>query len=217
MKKFRLVVIDDHALFRAGLINLLQEMNEFEVVGEGKDGISGLKVVSQTLPDVVLLDVNMPGMGGIETVRALRSFPSTQKCRVLMLTISKNEQDLIGALQAGADGYILKSAEPDELRNAIIQVQQGMAVLSPQVTRQVIQALQREGNQEAEPLLSERELEVLRCLAEGLTTVQTADQLVISENTVKTHVRHILEKLEASNRAEAVNKAVRLGLIKSIE
>ena len=217
MKKFRLVVIDDHALFRAGLINLLQEMNEFEVVGEGKDGISGLKVVSQTLPDVVLLDVNMPGMGGIETVRALRSFPSTQKCRVLMLTISKNEQDLIGALQAGADGYILKSAEPDELRNAIIQVQQGMAVLSPQVTRQVIQALQREGNQRAEPLLSERELEVLRCLAEGLTTMQTADQLVISENTVKTHVRHILEKLEASNRAEAVNKAVRLGLIKSIE
>ena len=217
MKKFRLVVIDDHALFRAGLINLLQEMNEFEVVGEGKDGISGLKVVSQTLPDVVLLDVNMPGMGGIETVRALRSFPSTQKCRVLMLTISKNEQDLIGALQAGADGYILKSAEPDELRNAIIQVQQGMAVLSPQVTRQVIQALQREGNQGAEPLLSERELEVLRCLAEGLTTMQTADQLVISENTVKTHVRHILEKLEASNRAEAVNKAVRLGLIKSIE
>ena len=217
MKKFRLVVIDDHALFRAGLINLLQEMNEFEVVGEGKDGISGLKIISQTLPDVVLLDVNMPGMGGVETVRALRSFPSTQNCRVLMLTISKNEQDLIGALQAGADGYILKSAEPDELRNAIIQVQEGMAVLSPQVTRQVIQALQREGNQEAEPLLSERELEVLRCLAEGLTTVQTADQLVISENTVKTHVRHILEKLEASNRAEAVNKAVRLGLIKSIE
>ena len=215
MNKLRMVVVDDHALFRAGLINLLREMAEFEIVGEAADGGSALRVISNTLPDVILLDVNMPGMGGVETIKALRNFPSTQNCKVVMLTISKKDEDLLGSLQAGADGYILKSAEPDELRTAILQIGQGMAVLSPQVTRQVLQALQRESENQGEALLSERETEVLERLSQGMTTIQIADQLVISENTVKTHVRHILEKLEASNRAEAVRKALQLGLISS--
>jgi len=131
-----------------------------------------------------------------------------------MLTISKSEEDLLGAIAAGADGYLLKSAEPEELRKAILLVHQGLSVLSPQVTRQVLKAATSNDLRHAgESDLSGREMEVLACLAQGKTTNQIASELFISENTVKTHVRHILEKLEASNRAEAVSKATQMGLI----
>ena len=210
MTSIRLVVVDDHALFRAGLISLLSEMPEFEVVGDADDGERALETISQTKPDVVLLDVNMPGMGGVETVRKLRK---QQECRILMLTISKNEEDLFGAITAGADGYLLKNAEPDELRKSILLVHQGMSVLSPHVTRQVLRAVNSEQVRSSDMGLSSREMEVLDCLAQGMTTVQIAEGLFISENTVKTHVRHILEKLDASNRAEAVSKAIQLGVI----
>lgn len=214
MTKVRLAVVDDHALFRAGLISLLGEMSEFQVVGESGDGQGALEIVRRQKPDVLLLDVNMPGMSGVEVVRILKDQPHTDQCRVLMLTISKNEADLLGAITAGADGYLLKSAEPEELRRAIILVHQGLSVLSPQITRQVLDAaVSGEQNHPADTDLSAREMEVLACLAQGKTTAQIASELFISENTVKTHVRHILEKLEASNRAEAVSKATQMGLI----
>lgn len=214
MNKIRLAVVDDHALFRAGLISLLGEMAEFQVVGEASDGQSALEIVRKTRPDVLLLDVNMPGQSGVDVVRALRGSSQLEQCRVIMLTISKSEEDLLGAISAGADGYLLKNAEPDELRRAILLVYQGMSVLSPQVTRQVLRAaMTSELNRAAESGLSSREMEVLDCLAQGKTTAQIASELFISENTVKTHVRHILEKLEASNRAEAVSKATQMGLI----
>ena len=131
-----------------------------------------------------------------------------------MLTISKSEEDLLGAIAAGADGYLLKSAEPEELRRAIQLVHEGLSVLSPQVTRQVMRAVaQATWSARRDSGLSSREMEVLACLSQGKTTVQIAAELFISENTVKTHVRHILEKLEASNRAEAVSKAMQMGLI----
>ena len=210
MSKIRLVVVDDHALFRAGLINLLSEISDFQVVGEASDGSSALEVIRKVKPDVVLLDVNMPGMGGVETVRALRKGESP---KILMLTISKSEDDLFGAITAGADGYLLKNAEPEELHKSILLVSQGLSVLSPQVTRQVLRAVTADPGNPSESGLSSRELEVLACLSQGFTTAQIAGELYISENTVKTHVRHILEKLEASNRAEAVSKASQLGLI----
>jgi len=210
MMPIRLVVVDDHALFRAGLISLLSEMNEFLLVGEASDGEGAIDLVRKAKPDVVLMDVNMPGIGGVEAVRQLRK---SETCRILMLTISKNNEDLFGALSAGADGYILKDAEPDELRKTIGLVSQGMFVLSPQVTRQVVQAIGSDQNKLQDSGLSSREMEVLDCLAQGKTTIQIAGELFISENTVKTHVRHILEKLEASNRAEAVSKAIQMGLI----
>jgi DNA-binding NarL/FixJ family response regulator len=122
---------------------------------------------------------------------------------------------LFGAISAGADGYLLKSAEPEELRKAILQVSRGLSVLSPQVTRQVLDAFSAVPSQIPGVELSSRELEVLQCLAQGMTTSLIAAKLVISENTVKTHVRHILEKLEASNRLEAVSKATQSGLIKN--
>ena len=214
MNKVRLAVVDDHALFRAGLISLLNEMAEFQVVGDAGDGQAALELVRSHKPDILLLDVNMPGMSGVDVLRVLKSSGLSEGCRVIMLTISKNEEDLLGAIAAGADGYMLKNAEPEELRKAILLVQQGMSVLSPQVTRQVLKAAtSNEQNQAADSGLSGREMEVLACLAQGKTTAQIASELFISENTVKTHVRHILEKLAASNRAEAVSKATQMGLI----
>ena len=213
MTRVRLAVVDDHALFRAGLINLLNDMPEFQVVGEAGDGQAVVELVRRTRPDVLLLDVNMPVMGGVEVVHAVRGLPQGEQCKILMLTISKSETDLLGAITAGADGYMLKNAEPEELRRAILLLQQGMSVLSPQVTRQVLRAVSLEQNNPSESDLSHREMEVLLCLAQGKTTAQIAGDLFISENTVKTHVRHILEKLEAANRAEAVSKATQMGLI----
>ena len=212
MMPVRLVVVDDHALFRAGLISLLNEMSDFQVVGEAGNGREALDVIHRSRPDVVLLDVNMPGMGGVETVEILRK---TEPCKIIMLTISKNEEDLFGAIKAGADGYMLKNAAPEELCKAIKVVHQGMSVLSPDVTRQVMQAVTMDQNHQPDSGLSDREMDVLRCLSQGKTTSQISMELFISDNTVKTHVRHILEKLEASNRAEAVSKASQLGLIGS--
>jgi DNA-binding NarL/FixJ family response regulator len=211
MKHVRLVVVDDHALFRAGLVNLLDQMPDLEVVGEAGDGREALEEVQRKRPDVVLLDVNMPVMGGVETVEALKA---DQETRILMLTISKHDEDLFGAIAAGADGYMLKSAEPEELRRAILLVSEGKSVLSPEVTRRVLQMVGSGKDVYSEVGLSKREKEVLDCLAKGMTSAQVASQLFISENTVKTHVRHILEKLEASNRAEAVSKAIQIGLIR---
>ncbi len=214
MKPIRLLVVDDHALFRAGLISLLQDMDDFQVVGQAGDGLEALGLIPETKPDVILLDVNMPRMSGVETVKAIRKLPQDEQPRILMLTISKNDEDLLGSIAAGADGYLLKDADPDELRQSLHLVQKGMSVLSPQVTRRVLEAVSSDTTRMPDSSLSTREMEVLECLSQGMTTVQIANQLFISENTVKTHVRHILEKLNAANRVEAVNKAYQLGILK---
>ncbi|MBT3336291.1 MAG: response regulator transcription factor [Anaerolineae bacterium] len=214
-KTIRVVVVDDHTLFRHGIIGLLSEMQDIQVVGNAPNGKDALDIIARTKPDLVLLDVNMPVMDGVETVKILRA---REKCRVLMLTISEQHHDLIGAIQAGADGYLLKNAEPAELRNAITLIMEGKSVISPEVTRQVFNVVGSSlDGSNATPDLTPRELDVLQCLAHGKTTAQISKQLFISSNTVKTHVRKILDKLGASNRAEAVNKAARYDLIISKE
>lgn len=205
-----IVVVDDHALFRSGLIGLLTDMPDIQVVGEASNGKEGVEVVLQTKPDIVLLDVNMPVMGGVEAVRAIKAVANTH---IIMLTVSKSDQDLINAIAAGADGYLLKNASPEELYKAINRVAQGLAVLSPEVTRQVMEAVVSDQIMPANVGLSAREKEVLSCMARGLSTAQISHELFISDNTVKTHIRHILEKLEATNRNEATQKARDLGLI----
>lgn len=208
--EIRIVVVDDHTLFRRGLVGLLADMEGFQVVGEASNGQDALAVIEAQKPDIVLLDVNMPEMSGIETLTALRkqelNFP------VLMLTVSQHEEDLIGAIRAGANGYLLKNAEPEMLHQTIKQVVAGNSVLAPEVTEQVLR-LVRSGQYDPDHLLTEREVEVLRFLSQGLTTAQTGSEMFISENTVKTHVRHILEKLDVNNRAEAVARATQLGLL----
>ncbi len=211
MNRVRIVVVDDHALFRRGLISLLEEMPEFQVVGEAANGQESLALIERVKPDVVLLDINMPILDGIQTLGAIRKRDASQK--VLMLTISQNDDDLIGAIVAGANGYVLKNAEPDTLKNTILQVYAGNSVLSPEVTARVLQAVRRSQTDRNRGLLSEREVEVLKCLARGQTTAQIAGVLFISENTVKTHIRHILEKMEVNNRAEAVARAAQMDLL----
>jgi len=211
VKKVRLVVVDDHALFRAGLVSLLAQMPEFEVVGEAGNGHQALDVIQRTRPDIALIDVNMPEMGGVETVEALQK---VETLRIVMLTISKHDDDLFGAIAAGAHGYLLKNSEPEELRRAILLVADGKSVLSPEVTGRVLKAVSNARGMPSEIGLSKREMEVLDCLAIGKTSAQIASDLFITENTVKTHVRHILEKLEAANRAEAVSRAIQMGLIR---
>lgn len=208
--EIRIVVVDDHTLFRRGLVGLLAEMEGFQVVGEASNGRDALDIIGTQNPDIVLLDVNMPEMSGIETLNVLRKRGLDSP--VLMLTISQQQEDLIGAIRAGANGYLLKNAEPEALRQTIRQVVLGNSVLAPEVTGQVFR-LVRSGQLHPANLLTEREVEVLHFLSHGLTTAQTGSEMFISENTVKTHVRHILEKLDVSNRAEAVAKATQLGLI----
>jgi DNA-binding NarL/FixJ family response regulator len=214
-RTLRLVVVDDHALFRRGLVGLLEEMPGFKVVGQAGNGQQALPVIDQSQPDVILLDLNMPVMDGIATLRTLKE--RKHPARVMMLTISQENSDLLDAIHAGADGYLLKNTEPEDLRRAIWRVAEGQGALSPEVTAPVLRAISRYSQGARVPLLSDRELEVLDCMADGLTTQQMAGRLFISENTVKTHIRHIFEKLEVSNRAEAVGKAVHMGLVKRRE
>lgn len=209
--RIRVMVVDDHALFRRGLISLLEEMPEFLVVGEASNGQEALERIEAAQPDVLLLDINMPVMDGIQVIEPLRKIRSDQK--ILMLTISQNDDDLIDAIVAGANGYLLKNTEPDVLRNTIQQIFAGHAVLSPEITNKALNALRRSKTERARGLLSDREVDVLKCLARGQTTSQIAGTLFISENTVKTHIRHILEKMEVNNRAEAVARASQMGLL----
>lgn len=211
MRPIRLFIVDDHVLFRRGLISLLSEMDEFEVAGEAASGEEALRAVSKSNADIVLLDVNMPGMSGVETLRALRE--AGENASVLMLTVSQEESDLVGAIMAGASGYLLKNAEPETLRRTLLDVAAGKSALSPEMTALVFKVMRRSPSGRPQDLLSGRELEVLRCLARGQTTALIAAELYISENTVKTHIRHILEKMEVNNRAEAVAKASYLGLL----
>lgn len=211
MNRVRLVVVDDHALFRRGLVSLLDEMTEFQVVGEASNGQDALGLIEGANPDIILLDINMPILDGIQAISAIRKIRPDQK--ILMLTISQNDDDLIGAIVAGANGYVLKNTEPETLRHTIMQVSTGNSVLSPEITAQVLSAVRRSQADRNRGLLSDREVEVLKCLAKGQTTAQIAGYLFISENTVKTHIRHILEKMEVNNRAEAVARAAQMDLI----
>ncbi len=205
----KLLVVDDHALFRRGVVELLREQPDFVVLGEASNGSEALQISQHLQPDVVLLDVHMPGDSGVQVIPALKQ---NSNLRILMLTISEKDEDLLAAIEAGADGYLLKSVEPDELCQAIRQVAAGRAILSPEVTATVMKAATQSRSRPAQAILSRREYEVLAELARGATTAEIAASLIISQNTVKTHIGRILEKLAAANRAEAVSRAMALGL-----
>ena len=206
----KVLVVDDHVLFRRGLIGLVREQADFLVVGEAGNGLDAVQLALQTQPDVILMDVHMPAGNGVGAVKAIKKESNT---RILMLTISQKDEDLMAALAAGADGYMLKSSEPPQLIEAIRQVAAGQGVLSPEITARVMRAAALSQERPSTGGLSPREREVLRELARGATTAEIATALTISKNTAKTHIRRILNKLEASNRAEAVARASALGLI----
>lgn len=206
----RIMVVDDHVIFRRGVVELLEEQQDLHVIGEASNGIQGVAMAREHEPDVILMDVHMPEGDGIEAVRELKK---SANFRVLMLTVSEEDQDLKGALMAGADGYLLKNAEPEELCRAIRTVAAGESVLSTRVTNKIMTAAARAWDRGEQTNLSPREHEVIALLAQGATTNQIAAKLVISTNTVKTHIHRILKKLDANNRAEAVARAALMGLL----
>lgn len=211
----RVVICDDHELFRRGLGMLLASEPGIEVVAEAADGAEAIALAAEHRPDVVLLDVRMPGTDGIAAARAIVA--ASDAVRVVMLTVSDAEGDLYESVKAGAHGYLLKDVAADDLLAAIRGVGAGQSLLSPPMAAKLLaefntlaRAAEARGSQ---PRLSERELEVLGLLARSLPNRAIAEELGISENTVKNHVRNILEKLGLRSRVEAVVHALREGLV----
>lgn len=206
----RLLIVDNHTLFRQGLVSLLQSEPGYEVIGEASSGEDSLHIVPELRPDVILMDVKMPGIGGVEATRRL--LESNPEERIMMLTVSEEEENLFAAIQAGARGYILKNADASELLEAIQRVHTGEAMISPAMTFRMLQAIKSGGIPAplSELPLTSREQDVFQLLARGASNRQIAETLMITENTVKTHVRNILEKLELHSRSEVAAYARRL-------
>jgi DNA-binding NarL/FixJ family response regulator len=213
----RVLVVDDHALFRRGLEMVLEQEPDIEVVGEASDGTEAVEQATETTPDVVLMDVRMPRRGGIDACTAIKdAVPST---KIIMLTISDEEADLYDAIKAGAMGYLLKEISIEEVASAIRAVHGGQSLISPSMASKLLNEFASmikrtdERQQVPTPRLTDREMEVLRLVAKGLNNRDIAKQLYISENTVKNHIRNILEKLQLHSRMEAVVYAVREKLL----
>ncbi len=213
----KIVVVDDQAMVRSGFVALLSTQPDIEVVGTAADGAEALQVVRRTHPDVVLMDVRMPVMDGIEALRQLSENPATAQTKVVMLTTFDADEYVHESLRRGASGFLLKDASPDELASAIRVVHAGEALLSPSVTRQVIAQFARAPRRrKADPRLkqlTEREREVLENIARGSSNSEIAAELFLAEQTVKTHVSRILGKLGLRDRAQAVVFAYESGLV----
>ena len=208
----RVVVADDQAVVREGLVTLLRTMPGVEVVGSAADGEAALAVIDQTMPDVVLMDLRMPRLSGIEATRRVRvEHPSTQ---VVVLTTYADERSIVDALHAGAIGYLTKDAGRDDLRRAIEAAAAGQAVLDPTVQARLVEAARLAPDRPSElpDGLTERESEVLHLIATGRSNSQIAALLFVSDATVKTHVNHIFAKSGSRDRAQAVAYAHRHGL-----
>lgn len=228
-----LLIVDDHTLFRRGLKALLAQDDRFEVTCEAADVGEALRCLGQHAPDLILLDNHLPGVRGIEGIASLKE--SAPGCRILMLTVSEDENDLAAALQAGADGYLLKTVESDQLCEAIIKVLEGESVVSPEMMTKLLRMFRQQSapaavatphpppvSTAAEPrarndsglsTLSAREREILALIARGDSNKLIARALEIAETTVKIHVQHILRKLNCSSRVQAAVLAINQGLV----
>jgi DNA-binding NarL/FixJ family response regulator len=204
-EKIRLLLVDDHAVMRAGLESVLNTNPRFQVVAGASDAVTALALYTEHLPDVVLLDIHMPHINGIECLRRLRA--AHPEARVLMLTSSEAEEDIFQALEAGALGYVLKTACPEELNAAIAEAHRGEHTLSATVQSRLAE-------RSATSLLTAREMEVLHYVRKGLSNVEIGSLLHVSMHTAKAHVAALLKKLEAADRAEAVARAFERGLLK---
>ncbi|WP_409483558.1 response regulator [Arsenicicoccus dermatophilus] len=212
-ERIRVLVADDHVLYRRGLEMVLAQEPDIEIVGEAGDGAEAVQLAEELVPDIVLMDVRMPRLSGSEaTARVRASVPSV---KVVMLTMSDEHQDLYESVRAGATGYLLKDVPGEEIADGIRQAAAGQSLISPPMASKLLQEfahlIKREDERPAMPVprLTDRELQVLKLVARGLANKDIATELFISENTVKNHVRNILEKLQLHSRMEAVMFAVR--------
>jgi DNA-binding NarL/FixJ family response regulator len=208
----RIIVVDDQALFRSGLARLLNEDERIEVVGQAEDGLAALEVVARLRPDVVLMDLKMPNLDGIEATR--RMLASNPETKVLILTSFDADTSIIQALKAGAAGYVLKDSQAEGIVSSILAVMSGERVMASAVAQRVLDMLTGTTTpKEFYDGLTAREVEILKLLASGMANKQIAYKLGISEKTVRNHVSNMYEKLQIFDRAQAVLYAVRKGLI----
>jgi DNA-binding NarL/FixJ family response regulator len=215
----RALIVDDHALFRRGLEMVLAAEDDIELVGEASDGAEAVEKAAESLPDVVLMDIRMPKSSGIEACRAMKEAAPSSK--IVILTISDEEEDLFEAIRAGASGYLLKDIPLDEVADVVRAVHGGQSLINPSMAGKLLTEFatlaKRDDEERAQqvpaPKLTDREMQVLKLVARGMNNRDIAKELFISENTVKNHVRNILEKLQIHSRMEAVMIAVREKLI----
>ncbi len=218
----RVLIVDDHALYRRGLQTVLGTEDGIEIVGEAADGIEAVARAEETLPDVIVMDVGMPKRGGIEACRVIKQ--RVPSARILMLTSSDDEENLFEAVRAGANGYLLKDVPPEEVAVAIRSLHNGQSLVSPLMASKLLMEFAQMSAQASAaaaapaagielPRLTERELEILRLVARGRLNREIAAELFISENTVRNHIRNILDKLQMHSRMEAAMYAVRQRLI----
>ena len=207
MEKIQILVVDDHTLFRRGLIALISQASDFEVVGEAGDAIEALRLCKTLKPDVILLDNHLPGASGIQSLPDL--FLASPESTVIMLTVSEDEGDLIQALQNGAQGYLLKTSEKDDLLLGIRKAFDGESVISKEMTHKLVSAFKSNTKKDEKTksttlaaTLSPREIDTVRLIALGSSNKEIARQLGIAETTVKIHVQHILRKLNLSSRVQ---------------
>lgn len=215
MSTIRILLVDDHSLFRSGIKSLLESQPDFEVVGEASDGLEGVKRAKQLKPDAVLLDLHMPGTSGLEALQMITE--DAPKTEVLMLTVSEDAQDLMQALRSGARGYLLKNIEIDFLVDSIYRAVKGESVMSPQMSTALVDAVRQPViEQQAEKQtvkFTPRESEIIIMLAQGESNKSIARTLDLAESTVKIHVQGILRKLNISSRVQAAVYAVEHGLM----
>lgn len=201
-KTTTVIIIDDHALFRRGVRQMISTDNAFMVIGEAASGEEGLLLVENLKPDLVLIDLNMKGMNGLQTLTQIKE--KTPESRCMVLTVSDAEDDLLEALRAGADGYLLKDMEPEDLCSSLKKTMSGVTVLHESLTEILKNALIHPTLSRSEEVsLTEREREILECLAKGLNNKTIARALGISDTTVKVHIKHLLSKLKLTSRLEA--------------
>ena len=210
----RVLVADDHSLFRDGIVSLLEAAG-FEVVGQAGNGRVAVEMALHLRPDLVLMDISMPQMTGLEALRLIKA--ELQETQVVMLTVSDNNADLMEAVKAGAQGYLLKDLTANEFLEMLAGLEQGEAAITRKTATRLIEGFADQSRSHSEPLesLTQREMEILRLVAEGLPNRDIAQALFVSENTIKYHMKNVLQKLGVQNRTEATTYAHRAGLLEA--
>ncbi len=212
MSAIRVLLVDDHALFRKGVADLLASEPDFELVGEAGDGIRAVEMARELMPDVILMDISMPGIDGLEATRRIKA--EIPYVRIVILTVSESNHSLFDAIKSGAQGYVLKNVQPQALLSTLSGVVRGEASISGAMAARLLQDLARDSQPAAPPpapvpRLTQREQEVLGLVAQGKSNKEIASALDIAENTVKNHLKNILEKLHLENRVQAATFALR--------